>query len=125
MSVNKFIAMNPRLTASFAGADGGKRTIYDIPVVISEFVPHIERVSRWEPTGFGPFAELEQSDESWARPLGLGRIVYDEMAVAYKINGDWMQEMQMEFDAEVMRKTWMDRVIPPPFYRGIFAGVTV
>lgn len=29
----------------------------------------------WEPTPWGPFCTLEKSDESWARPLGLGRVV--------------------------------------------------
>ena len=35
----------------------------------------LKDVEEWEPTPWGPFANLEKSDECWARPLGLGRIV--------------------------------------------------
>lgn len=40
----------------------------------------------WEPTPWGPFADLEKSDEVWARPLGLGRMVSSKERVAYLID---------------------------------------
>lgn len=39
----------------------------------------------WEPAPWGLFATLEKSDEHWARPLGLGRLVNVRLELEFRI----------------------------------------
>jgi len=48
------------------------------PVYRSQLMPETITAEEWLPDAWGPFCDLEKSDEVWARPLGLGRIVRHE-----------------------------------------------
>lgn len=48
------------------------------PVYRSQLMPETIATEEWLPDAWGPFCDLEKSDEVWARPLGLGRIVKHE-----------------------------------------------
>lgn len=48
--------------------------LYGIPVFYGAHIPERNIEEHWRPTPWGQFAELEETDEPWARPLGLGRI---------------------------------------------------
>lgn len=51
----------------------------------SEYAPEFA-APVWEPDSWGTYATLEKSDESWARPIGLGKMVDKKQRVAYFVD---------------------------------------
>lgn len=54
-------------------------------LVSSEHAPEFA-APVWEPDSWGTYATLEKSDESWARPMGLGKMVDKKQRVAYLVD---------------------------------------
>ena len=56
--------------------------------IVTEFVEPTRKVEKWIPGPWGKFIDLEEKDEIWARPLGLGKIEVHEEPVFYMFASD-------------------------------------
>lgn len=79
-----------------------------IPISVSNLIPDSVNDDYWVPDAWGPFATLEQSDESWARPMGLGRVISRQKAIAGMIVN------YREWQESLMRRIAESMLSPPP-----------
>ncbi len=81
------LLMHPRTYDKIKAAMGVPENYELIPdVSLCDLVPENDLQTRWVPPPAGRFTELTASDESWARPLGLGHLeTVDLGPVIYRI----------------------------------------
>jgi hypothetical protein len=54
-------------------------------MIVDDLVPEFAQ-PHWEPGSWGKFVTLEKSDEPWARPMGLGRMVDSKERIAFLVD---------------------------------------
>jgi hypothetical protein len=79
-TADKLFPITKRMLAgdTVSGISTGPFPPAGTPVYRSQLMPETITAEEWLPDAWGPFCDLEKSDEAWARPLGLGRIVKHE-----------------------------------------------
>jgi hypothetical protein len=60
-------------------------TLPGVKLVFSPYLNPRQTRTYWIPPDWGPFVELEASDECWARPLGIGALRTLDLGPLYYI----------------------------------------